>query len=71
MARTRTRINVNTSPVANQYAAGGERIVEFSSPGGGGLIAFRMSNDEKVPGLIVDVYRYDSTVTVRVGKPDA
>ena len=60
-------VKITTNPVANHYAGPGERIIEFSSDGGGGLIAFT----ETDAGLIVDVYRQDPTVTVRVGKPDA
>lgn len=58
----RNRVNVNTSPVADRYAGPDERIVEFSSPEGGGLVSF-MVRDGK---LIVDLYRLDDTVEVRV-----
>ena len=61
-----SRIKVNTSPVANQYAGRDERIVEFSSPNGGGLIAFALLDDGT---LRIDVYRQDPTVVVVVGKP--
>ena len=61
-----SKINVNTSPVANQYAGRDERIVEFSSPNGGGLIAFSLLDDGT---LRVDIYRQDPTVVVVVGEP--
>jgi len=61
-----SKINVNTSPVANRYAGRDERIVEFSSPNGGGLIAFALLDDGT---LRVDIYRQDPTVTVVVGEP--
>lgn len=54
---------VNTNPVANNYSAPNERIIEYSSKSGGGLIAFR-----EVDGrLIVELYRHDATVDVSVG----
>jgi hypothetical protein len=52
--------------VANRYAGHDERIVEFFSPGGGGLIALR----EVERRLLVDVYRLDATVKVRVAKAE-
>jgi hypothetical protein len=57
---------VITNPVANQYASKDERIIEYSSDGGGGLIAFRVVEGR----LIIDLYRHDNTVEIRVGKPD-
>lgn len=57
-------IKINTDPVANQYTNPNERIIEFSSPSGGGLISFREQGD----GLVVDVYRTDLNVTVLSGK---
>jgi hypothetical protein len=63
MARTRARgkrPRVVTSCVADQYSAQHERIIEFSSDKGGGLISFR----EFPEGLRVEVYRADPTVTV-------
>ena len=59
-------IRVNTNPVANHYANSTERIIEFSSPNGGGLIAFRLTE----VGMFVDIYRYDATITVRDGGPE-
>lgn len=53
-------IRINTDPVADHYATGNERIIEFSSPNGGGLISFRLTGD----GLTVEIYQTDSTVTV-------
>ncbi len=58
---------VITKCVANAHAAANERIVEFSSSRGGGLIAFTEYEDK----LVVDIYRCDKTVEVRVGKPEA
>lgn len=47
--------------VANRYTAANERIVEFSSQHGGGLISFR----EKANGrLEVNIYQMDPTVIV-------
>jgi hypothetical protein len=53
---------VMTKCVANTYAAPNERIIEFGSDNGGGLIAFRMVDEN----LVVDVYRTDPTVIVRL-----
>lgn len=61
------KISISSNPVANNYACSNERIIEFSSPQGGGLIAFTLTEDR----LTVDVYRQDKTVTVRVGKLDS
>jgi hypothetical protein len=54
-------VRVNTSPVANQYASRHERIIEFSSPNGGGLISFTLLDDGTVR---VDLYQLDDTVRV-------
>ncbi|MFC3504497.1 hypothetical protein ACFOOK_26495 [Micromonospora krabiensis] len=54
-------VSVNTNPVANQYAGPNTRIIEFSSPAGGGLISFFTPGDGT---LRVDLYRLDGTVTV-------
>lgn len=59
-------IKINTNPVSNGYAGTDERIIEFSSPNGGGLISFRLSSAGR---LSVDVYRTDETVDVRAPKP--
>lgn len=56
---------VNTNPVANQYTGAGERIVEYSSANGGGLIAFHQTGDGR---LIVYLYRHDATVDIRVSE---
>lgn len=62
----RSKIKVDTSPVADAYAhRPDEKIIEFSSPNGGGLIAFRVTDDGR---LRVDVYRADPSVDVVVGK---
>ena len=60
--------SVNTNPVANQYTGRTERIIEYSSPNGGGLISLRVMDDGT---LRVDLYRHDPTVTITVGQPDA
>ena len=57
---------VKLNCVASKYAGPTERIIEFSSKSGGGLIAFR-EHDGK---LTVDVYHQDATVEVRVGKSE-
>lgn len=57
------RPTVKTRCVADHYHGPGERIVEFSSPNGGGLISFFMREDGV---LSVDLYRLDPTVVVRV-----
>ena len=56
---------VTTNPVANQYASENQRIVEYSSKAGGGLIAFTVTDDGR---LVVDLYQHDATVEIRVGK---
>ena len=56
-------IRVNTRPVADQY--GNEKIIEFSSPAGGGLISFAILPDDQ---LSVHVYRQDLTVRVSAGE---
>ena len=61
------RVTVNTFPVAARYAAPGEKIIEYSSHGVGGLIAFRVAEDGE---LHVDLYRHDPQVHIRVAKPD-
>jgi hypothetical protein len=55
------KIKVNLKPVADQYASTGERIVEYSSAHGGGLISFRLTDDGY---LVVDLYREDGTVLI-------
>lgn len=57
---------VNVKPVADAYAGPGERIVEFSSDAGGGLISLALRDDGK---LSVFVYNFDSTVEVSIGEP--
>jgi hypothetical protein len=65
MARRHT-IRIDTSPVASRYASASGRIIEFDSPSGGGLIAFRMQDDGT---LTVEPYRLDETVKVRLATP--
>lgn len=55
----RPKVTVNC--VASRYAGPGERIIEFSSANGGGLISLFCREDGT---LAVDVYRTDHTVTV-------
>jgi hypothetical protein len=56
---------VTVNCVADKYATQGETIIEFSSEAGGGLISFRVASDGK---LLVDLYRMDPAVVVRVPK---
>lgn len=58
-------IKINTKPGASQHIPRGEKIVEYSSPSGGGLIAFREDGEGH---LVVDLYRHDPSVTIRVGE---
>ena len=60
------RPKVDLRCVASHYAGPAERIMEFSHENGGGLIGITATVDGK---LFVDVYRYDPTVEVRIGKP--
>jgi hypothetical protein len=60
---SRRRIRINTRPAAAHYVSADERIVEYSSPSGGGLISFR----EVAGRLVVDLYLHDSTVEIRAG----
>jgi hypothetical protein len=53
------RSTIKVTPVPSRYAD--EKIVHFGSPNGGGLISFRLTNDEK---LAIEVYGTDATVTV-------
>lgn len=59
------KIKINTNPVADRYSGTDTRILEFSSPGGGGLISFVIIPDDQ---LSVHVYRHDMTVTVSAGE---
>ena len=69
--RTQGRsIKVSTRCVADNYAAPRERIVEFSSPAGGGLISFMFGEDGTEKTLSVCVYRYDRAVNVIDGGPE-
>jgi hypothetical protein len=60
VVRTNKGIRILLNCVANHYAGDRERIVEFSSPDGGGLISFWRNNGR----LRVDIYRCDDTVDV-------
>lgn len=57
-------VKINKNPVAGGYASPGEKIIEYSSPAGGGLISFKVVDGR----LTVDLYRHDPTVDIRVGK---
>jgi len=59
------RPRVNTSPVASRYAAPDERVIEFSSEVGGGLINLYERNGK----LHVQIYNCDPSVRVMVN-PD-
>lgn len=61
----RTRVTLNC--VADHYAAPGERIVEFmdAETGKGGLISFTRTDAGE---LVVNLYRLDAGVIVRVGE---
>lgn len=56
MAKPKVTIN----PVANAHTAGNERIIEYSSASGGGLIEFRELHGR----LSVFTYRHDDTVEI-------
>lgn len=58
------RVSINLNGPANRHASTDERIVEFSSPNGGGLISFFLRGDGS---LSVVVYRHDATVVVAEG----
>lgn len=66
MTRQRTP-TVRKGPAAH-YAGSGEAIYEFTDGRSGGLIALR--RNEETGQLVLDVYRQDSDVEVRVGRPD-
>lgn len=59
------KIKVSTSCVANGHAEPNEKIIEFSSPNGGGLISFQLKDDGT---LNVSVYNTDATVMVQTPK---
>lgn len=62
--------HINPKPGADQYAAGNERIIEFSASdgrGAGGLISVRQGDDGS---LTVEVYRADRTAVMFSG-PDS
>lgn len=61
---TKSKIAVNTSPVAGHYARyADEKIIEFDSPNGGGLLAFRVRDNGE---LWLEPYRLDETVRVNI-----
>lgn len=59
--KTMKKPRVITSCVASHYAAPNQRIIEFSSEAGGGLISFVVRDGK----LVIDIYRTDSTVVVK------
>jgi hypothetical protein len=59
-SRRRSRPRVILDCVADHYTRGEDRIVEFTSEAGGGLISLRVVNGR----LKVEVYRTDDTVDV-------
>lgn len=63
----RNGITIHTTPPAGHYAAPNEKIIEFSSPAGSGLISFLLRPDGR---LNVHVYRQDLTVIVTAGDAD-
>jgi len=52
-------------PVADRHSSLSEKIIEFGSPVGGGLISFTVTADDQ---LAVHVYRHDLTVNVTAGE---
>jgi hypothetical protein len=58
MTRSRSLVTINTRPVAQNYSD--EKIIEYSSPSGGGLIAFVLRDGR----LRVEPYRHDDTVDI-------
>jgi hypothetical protein len=62
---TTRKIKINVRPVADQHSTADERIIEYSSPYGGGLIAFRL---DPIGELVIDMYREDDTVNIRVNQ---
>ena len=61
MAAKRPRV-INPARPADQYHVPGERIIEFNSRFGGGLISFMEMPSSQT--LLVQVYAYDHTVQV-------
>lgn len=66
----RTKVSVNTSPVASGYEARNQKIIEYSDPDGcgvGGLILFAWHPD--TGHLTVNLYRHDPAVNIIVSDP--
>lgn len=60
---------VHTKCPANAYTGPHERIVEFGSEAGGGLIAFRLAEDQRGRTVLdVVIYNHARRVYVRQGK---
>ena len=68
MARKKP-VKINTDPVAGRYTTSGEQLVEYSSAGGGGHIAFVLDEEDGKPVLVVHMINHDKSVTIRVGEP--
>ncbi len=60
--------SINIKPVANNYAMPHERIVEINSgtPGGPGALVSLVAGEDGT--LLVEIYRIDEGVTVRVSE---
>jgi len=59
----RDKPSVNARPVAGRYEGPREKIIEFSSPAGGGLVSFQLKDDGT---LWIGVYRADPEVRVHL-----
>lgn len=58
-SRSQVKVEVQNTRYAN------EKIINYSSPAGGGLISFQVIDGK----LVVELYRHDGTVEIRVGEP--
>ena len=65
LSKRKTRPSVKVDCGADHYGLPGERIVEFSSKVGGGLISLRVRDGQ----LYVELYRLDPNVVVRYVSP--
>jgi len=60
-------VKINVNPVANRYAGSTEHIIEYTGPNGaGGLVSFIATDT----GVIVNLYRHDPQVDIRVNRAD-
>jgi hypothetical protein len=62
-------VKINTNPVAGKYYGSGEQLLEYSSEGGGGHIAFRLDEQDGKTVLTIDMINHDPSVVIRVGEP--